>query len=131
MTHRDMCEHFILWQTNSKAHLLSILLRLKHPVPRLSACQYTLGNYVASTHRLILIPSEPLTATHIHYISRNESVLPHQSFVRRTILLDDLMPIIRNNLYAFVQRCSSSSNVFIRSLQLSDAFYKSLFFSQY
>jgi len=36
--------------------------------------------------------------------------------------------LLRNNLYRFLQRCASSSNFFIQSLQMSDAFHKSSFF---
>ena len=39
--------------------------------------------------------------------------------------------VLRNNLYRFFIQCTSSSNFFIRSLQMSDAFYKSSFFLNY
>jgi len=39
---------------------------------------------------------------------------------------------LRNNLYRFLQLYASSSNFFIRSLQMTDdAFHKSLFFLNY
>ena len=63
----------------------------------------------------------------IHYISRNVSVRPHQ--VSHCVRTSDA--VLRNNLYRLFIRCSSSSNFFIRSLQISDAFYKSSFFLNY
>jgi len=55
---------------------------------------------------------------------RNVSVRPHQ-VSHRVKTFDALL---RNNFHRFLQRCASSSNFFIRSLQMSDAFYKSSFF---
>jgi len=52
------------------------------------------------------------------------SVRPHQ-VSHRVTTFDALL---RNILYRFLQRCASSSDFFIRSLQMSDAFYKSSFF---
>ena len=63
----------------------------------------------------------------MHYIPRNVSVRPHQ--VSHCITTFDAM--LRNNLYRFFIRCTSSSNFFIRSLQMSYAFYKSSFFLNY
>jgi len=63
----------------------------------------------------------------MHYIPRNVSVRPHQvSPCVRTFVAS-----LRNNLYQFFIRCTSSSDFFIRSLQMSDAFYKSSFFLNY
>ena len=62
----------------------------------------------------------------VHCIPRNVSVRPHQ-VSHRVTTFDALL---RNNLYRFLQRCASSSNFFIQSLQMSDNFYKSLFFPQ-
>jgi len=63
----------------------------------------------------------------VHYISRNVRVRPHQlTHCFRTF--DALM---RNNLYRIFTGCASSSNLFIRSLQMSDAFDKSEFFLNY
>ena len=62
----------------------------------------------------------------IHYIARNASVRPYQ--VSHCVTTFDV--VLRNNLYRFFIRCTSSSNFFIRSLQLSNAFYKSSFFPQ-
>jgi len=63
----------------------------------------------------------------MHYIPRNVSVRPHQvSHCARTF-----DAVLRNNLHRFFIRCTSSSNFFIRSLQVSDAFYKSSFFLNY
>jgi len=45
-------------------------------------------------------------------------------------LLTTFNALLRN-LYRSLQRCASSSNFFIRSLQMSDAFYKSSFFLNY
>jgi len=62
-----------------------------------------------------------------HHIPRNVSVRPHQvNHCVRTFVA-----LLRNNLYRFFIRCASSSNFFIRSLQTSDAFYKSSFFLNY
>jgi len=63
----------------------------------------------------------------MHYIPRNVSVRPHQ--VSHCVGTFDAM--LRNSLYRFFIRCTSSSNFFIRSLQMSDPFYKSLFFLNY
>ena len=62
----------------------------------------------------------------MHYIPRNVSVRPHQvSHCVRTF------DAVLRNLYRFFIQCASSSNFFIRSLQMSDAFYKSSFFLNY
>jgi len=63
----------------------------------------------------------------IHHIPRNVSVRPHQ--VSHCVRTFDAL--LKNNLYRFFIRCASSSNFFIRSLQMSDAFYKSSFFLNY
>jgi len=63
----------------------------------------------------------------MHYIPRNVSVRPHQ--VSHCVKTFDA--VLRNNLYRFFMQCTSSSNFFIRSLQMSDAFYKSSFFFNY
>jgi len=49
----------------------------------------------------------------MHYIPRNVSVRPHQ--VSQCVRTFD--PVLRNNLYRFFIRCTSSSNLFIRSLK--------------
>jgi len=63
----------------------------------------------------------------MHYIPRNVSIRPHQigHYVRT------FDAVLRNNLYRFFIRCTSSSNFFVRSLQMSDAFYKTSFFLNY
>ena len=63
----------------------------------------------------------------VHYIPRNVSVRPHQ--VSHCVRTFDA--VLRNNLYRFFIRCTSSSNFFIRSLQMFDAFHKSSFFLNY
>ena len=63
----------------------------------------------------------------MHYIPRNVSVRPHQ--VNHCVKTFDA--VLKNNLYRFFIRCSSSSNFFIQSLQISNAFYKSSFFLNY
>jgi len=63
----------------------------------------------------------------MHYIPKNVSVRPHQ--VSHCVRTFDA--VLRNNLYRFFMRCASLSNFFIRSLQMSDAFYKSSFFLNY
>ena len=63
----------------------------------------------------------------MHYIPRNVSVRPHQ--VSHCVRTYDA--VLRNNLYRFFMRCTSSFIFFIRSLQMSDAFYKSSFFLNY
>ena len=60
-------------------------------------------------------------------LPRNVSVRPHQ--VSHCVRTFDA--VLRNNLYRFFMRCTSSSNFFIRSLQMSDTFYKSSFFLNY
>jgi len=46
--------------------------------------------------------------------------------------LDDTsMALMRNNLYAFYQQCTSLSRLFICSLYLPDPFHKSSFFYHY
>ena len=55
------------------------------------------------------------------------SVRPHQ--VSHCVTTFDA--VLRNNLFRFFMRCTSSSNFFIRSLQMSDVFYKSSFFLNY
>jgi len=73
-----------------------------------------------------------LTFTHaLHALlsmnkTRNGSVRPHQ-VSHRVTTFDALL---RNNLNRFLRRCASS-NFFIRSLQMSDAFYKSSFSLNY
>jgi len=59
----------------------------------------------------------------MHYIPRNVSVHPQQ--VSHCVRAFDA--VLRNNLYRFFIRFTSSSNFFIRSLQMSDAFYKQIF----
>jgi len=51
----------------------------------------------------------------MHYIPRNVSVRPQQ--VGHCVRTFDA--VLRNNLFRFFIRCSSSSNFFIRSLQMS------------
>jgi len=63
----------------------------------------------------------------VDYIPRNVSVRPHQ--VTPCVRTFDAM--LRNNLYRFFIQCAYSSNFLIRSLQMSDAFYKYLFFLNY
>jgi len=63
----------------------------------------------------------------MHYIPRNVSVRPHQV----SHCVGTFVAVLRNNLYRFFILCTSSSNFFIRSLQVSDAFYKSSFFLNY
>jgi len=63
----------------------------------------------------------------MYYTPWNVSVRPHQV----TYFVTTFDALIRNKLHTFVQLCASSPNFSIRSLQLSDAFYKSPFFSNY
>ena len=130
MTFRDKWNHYTVLQTNLEALLISALLRYKtlHFVP--IACQYMLAICGANPRRLvwndyvlhITMPIE-LCITY----PENVSVRPHQ--VNHCVTTFDA--VLRNNLYRFFIRCSSSSNFFIRSLQMSDAFYKSSFFLNY
>jgi len=62
----------------------------------------------------------------MHYIPRNVGVRPYQ--VSHRITTFDAL--LRNNLYRFLQHCTSS-NFFIRCLQISDVFHKSSFFLNY
>ena len=63
----------------------------------------------------------------MHYIPRNVSIRPHQ--VSHCVRTFDA--VLRNSLNQFLMRCTSSSNFFIRSLRMSDAFHKSSFFFNY
>jgi len=63
----------------------------------------------------------------MRYIPRNVTVRLHQ--VSHCVRTFDA--VLRNNLYRFFIRCTSSFNFFIRSLQMSHAFYKSSFFLNY
>jgi len=63
----------------------------------------------------------------VDYIPRNVSYCPHQ--VTHCVRSFDAM--LRNNLYRFFIQCAYSPNFLIRSLQMSDAFYKSSFFLNY
>jgi len=54
----------------------------------------------------------------LHYIRRNVSVDSHQV----TYFIRTFDALIRNNVYAFVKRYTSSYNFLICSLQSSDAF---------
>jgi len=63
----------------------------------------------------------------MHYITRNVSVRPPQ--VSHCVRTFDA--VLRNNLYRFFMRYTSSSNFFVQSLQMSDAFHKSSFFLNY
>jgi len=74
-----------------------------------------------------LHPAYITTYRTMHFIPRNVSVRPHQ--VSHCVRIFDAL--LRNNLYRFFIRCASSSSFFIRSLQMSDAFYKSSFFLNY
>ena len=68
----------------------------------------------------------------MHYIPRNVSVRPHQVSPHQVShCVRTFDAVLRNNLYRFFIRCISSSNFFIRSLQMSDAFCKSSFFLNY
>ena len=63
----------------------------------------------------------------MHYIPRNVSVRPRQV----SHCVSNFDALLRNNLYRFFVRCTSSSNFFMRSLEMSDAFYKASFFFNY
>jgi len=62
----------------------------------------------------------------MYHISRNVRVLSHQLSHRVTIF----DALLQNNMHRFF-RCASSSNSFIRYLQMSDAFHKSWYFLDY
>ena len=85
------------------------------------ACQCMLANCGANTHRLvwsayalhiIMLPNYSL-----HTQECKCSLTPSQPSCQ------DFWYLIEKCLYRFLQRCASSSNVFIRSLQISDALY--------
>jgi len=63
----------------------------------------------------------------MHYVPRNVSARPHQV----SHCAGTFGGLVRNNLCRFFVRCTSSSSIFIRSLQMSDACYKSSFFFNY
>ena len=91
----------------------------------MNACQLWSKYTQTSTKRL---HAEYNNAYRImHYIPRNVSVRPYQ--VSHCVRTFDA--VLRNNLYRFFIRCTSSSNFFIRSLKMSDAFNKSSFFFNY
>ena len=86
-----------------------------------------LANCATNTHRLgsayalHLSYNNTYQITGMHYTPRNKGCLETRRFDA----------LLRNNLYRFLQRCASSFNFFIRSFQISDAFYKSSFFLKY
>jgi len=92
------------------------------------ACQYMLASCGANTHTLTTkrLRAAYNIAYRIMHMPRNVSVRPHPVSHRVTTFDTYLI----NNLYRFL-RCASSSNFFIRSLQMSAAFYKSSFFLNY
>ena len=129
MTFRDKWNHYTVQQTNSEALLISALLQLKtlfraYCMP-MYACQ--LWNKCTQTSMKRLRAAYNNAYRIMLYINRNVSVRPHQ--VSHCVTTFD--DVLRNNLYRFFMRCTSSSNFFIRSLQMSDAFYKSSFFLNY
>jgi len=92
------------------------------------ALQCMLASCGANTHRLVWSAYALHTTVPTELrIPRNVSVRPHR--VKHCINTFDAL--LRNNLYRFFKRYISSSNFFIRSLQMSDAFYKSSFFRNY
>jgi len=84
----------------------------------LYSCKCMLANCGANTRRVVW------SACALHSIMPTELFItyPEMQVFAHTKLA---------NLYRFLQRCASSSNFFIRSLQMSDAFYKSSFFLSY
>jgi len=74
------------------------------------ACQLWSKNTQASMKRLPAAYDNGM-----YYIPRNVSVRPHQ--VSHCVRTFDA--VLRNNLYRIFIRCPSSSNFFIRSLQMS------------
>jgi len=106
---------------------ISALLQYKTLYFMPIACQCVLANCEANTHRLVLCAYalHTIMPTGLCFTYQKcTSVRPHQ--VSHLVTTFDALP--KNYLYRFLQRCASSSNVFIGSLQMSDAFYKSLFF---
>jgi len=63
----------------------------------------------------------------MQYVPRNVIVLAHTKLT----LCQDFDALFRNNVCGFVKQCTTSSNFFIRSLQMSDAFHKYSFFHKY
>ena len=90
------------------------------------ACQLW-SKYTQTSMKRLLAAYNNAYRRIMHYIPRNVSVRPHQ--VSHCVRTFDA--VLRNNLYRFFIRCTSSSNFYIRSLQMSDTFYKSSFFLNY
>jgi len=128
MIFRDKWNHYIVQQTNSEALLISALLQWKTFYFVLVACQCTLAHCGANTRR----PAWSAYVLHITMPIKLCITYPEMlvfAHTRLAIVSGPLM--LRNNLYRFFIQCTSSSNFFIRSLQMSDAFYKSSFFLNY
>ena len=126
----DTTEITILCSKQTQRHFWSVLTCSKNTLFRaycmpMYACQLWSKYTQTSMKRLRAAYNNAYRI--MHYIPRNASVRPHQ--VSHCVRTFDAM--LRNNLYRFFMRCTSSSNFFIRSLQMPDAFYKSSFFLNY
>jgi len=83
-------------------------------------------NYTWSSMKYIRVSYKHICRI-LHYFPRNVSFGQHQA----TYFVRTFDSLIRNNLYAFVQRCAFRYNFFIGSLQLFDVLCKSPFFSSF
>ena len=120
--------HFILQQTSSEAPLLSALLQSKTLCFVCNACQCMPSNSGAGIHSLVLQRFRVVynnTYQFLHYIPRNTGV--HQ--IKLPISSGHVMPWLETICVPLLN--DIHIQLFIRSLQLSDAFYKCPFFSQY
>jgi len=125
--HSETSEITILCSKQTQRHFWSVLSCSKNTLFRadcmpMYACQLWSKNTQTGMKRLRAAYNNAYRI--MHYIPRNVSVRPHQ--VSHCVRTFDA--VLRNNLYRFFMRCTSSFNFFIRSLQMSDAFYKSSFF---
>ena len=128
----ETSEITILCSKQTQRHFWSVLSCSKKHYFVPIACQCMLANCGANTRRLvwnayvlhITMPIE-LCITYPEML-----VFVHTRF-QVSHCVNTFDAVLRNNLYRFFMRCTSSSNFFIPSLQMSDAFYKSSFFFNY
>ena len=129
MIFRDKWNHCTAVQQTTQGHFRSVICSKKtlfraYCMP-LYACQLWIKYTKTSMKRLRAAYNNAYQI--MHCILRDVSVRPHQvSHCFRTF-----DALLRNNLYRFFIRCASPFNFFIRSLKMSDAFYKSSFFRSY
>ena len=121
----DACftEGWLWYSETNEIAILCIKQASRHSM--LATCGVNTRRLVWSACMLYTIM---LTKLCITYVPTNASVRLHQ--VSHSHCVTIFYALLRNNLYRFLQRCACSCN-FIQSFQMSDAFYKSLFFLNY